>query len=482
MSATVEISLAVMATVVLVRGIAEMVARIKTFHKRKESVLALMVRHFQPLKFSDLVSVSRTFPTRVRADLQKSVDAAFGGAFKVDTLTGLRAKYSFVTLDFKSLGSEDDAENILLSPIQYEEVDIGEDEPVRTMVSALWLLSRDGQKYAFTLNPVEKYGEAGYVRVEMAYPKESEQARVCADELLKKLEEGVASSRSYKGKVLSLESNTDYSGRALGIAVHRLRKVARDEIILPESTLDLLDRNLLRFVEQRERLAAMGLSIKKGLLFYGPPGTGKTHTLHYLTQALEGHTFFLLNGEQQGLLTEYMTLARMLQPSVVVLEDADLIARNREDAAGPCPEGLLNRLLNEMDGLREDAKIIFVLTTNRPETLEPALTSRPGRIDQAVEFPLPDARNRERLIRLYAGRLAVDDALVAAIVKRTDAVSAAFIKELVRRAAQFAFEHGREDRFDAGDLENALQEMLQRGGALNERLLGGRVGFKPREE
>src|SRR6202043_3491616 len=103
-----------------------------------------------------------------------------------------------------------------------------------------------------------------------------------------------------------------------------------------------------------------------------------------------------------GLLGEYMTLARLLQPSIVVLEDVDLIARQRSDMDSACQESLLNKLLNEMDGLKEEANILFVLTTNRPEALEAALSSRPGRVDQAIEFPLPDEDGREKLVHLYA--------------------------------------------------------------------------------
>src|SRR5204863_8458955 len=68
---------------------------------------------------------------------------------------------------------------------------------------------------------------------------------------------------------------------------------------------------------------------------------------------------------------------------MVVIEDVDLIARAREEMRGACEESLLNKLLNEMDGLREDADVLFILTTNRPDQLEAALASRPGRIDQA---------------------------------------------------------------------------------------------------
>ena len=198
---------------------------------------------------------------------------------------------------------------------------------------------------------------------------------------------------------------------------------------------------MIRFVGLRPRLTGLGLATKKGLLFYGPPGTGKTHTIHYLAGALPGHTTLLITAEQVGLLDEYMTLARLLQPSVVVIEDVDLIARDRTTMDSPCEEVLLNKLLNEMDGLRPDAEILFVLTTNRPEALEAALASRPGRVDQAIEFPLPDEEGRTKLVRLYArGMERAARRSCRATVKRTEGVGASFIKELMRRSVQFHLE------------------------------------------
>ncbi len=85
----------------------------------------------------------------------------------------------------------------------------------------------------------------------------------------------------------------------------------------------------------------------------------------------------LISAEQVGLLSEYMTLARLLQPSIVVLEDVDLIARDRANMGSACEEILLNKLLNEMDGLNPDSDILFLLTTNRPETLEAVLLRGP---------------------------------------------------------------------------------------------------------
>src|SRR5208337_4444198 len=104
---------------------------------------------------------------------------------------------------------------------------------------------------------------------------------------------------------------------------------------------------------------------------------------------------------------------------VIVIEDVDLIGRAREEMDGICEESMLNKLLNEMDGLREDADIFFVLTTNRPEHLEAALASRPGRIDQAIEFPLPDAEGRRKLIQLYARGLKIGTPLISTLVRKT---------------------------------------------------------------
>jgi len=167
-----------------------------------------------------------------------------------------------------------------------------------------------------------------------------------------------------------------------------------------------------------------------------------------------------------------MALARLLQPSIVVIEDADLIARNRDNAGGACEEVLLNQLLNEMDGLKPDAAVLFILTTNRPETLEPALASRPGRIDQAIEFPLPDPECRRRLARLYSRGIKTPDIVLDTIVNRTDRASGALIKELMRRATQFALEASRNDILEQADIDNALQELVIDGGRLNATLLG----------
>jgi len=325
--------------------------------------------------------------------------------------------------------------------------------------------------FAILLTPAHRFGQELGVHIEVAVPP-GEEGATFSRAFFRQLEEMVNRAGTYKGKVISLEVIDRYSGHSGAIKVHRLRTVQRGEVILPASTLELLDRNVSEFIKQREKLQRLGMPVKKGLLFYGPPGTGKTHTIHYLASQLKDHTTLLITAEQVGLLGTYMQLARFLQPAMVVIEDVDLIARDRSQMHGPCDESLLNKLLNEMDGLREDASILFVLTTNRPEQLEAALASRPGRIDQAIEFPLPDENGRQKLVQLYARGLPIGDDLADRAVRRTRHASAAFIKELMRRSAQYYVDENSQDGLQQKHLDSALEEMLFSGGSLNLKLLG----------
>jgi ATP-dependent 26S proteasome regulatory subunit len=164
-----------------------------------------------------------------------------------------------------------------------------------------------------------------------------------------------------------------------------------------------------------------------------------------------------------------------------VIEDVDLIAKDRSAMSSARDQALLNKLLNEMDGLKEAADILFILTTNRPEEIEMALAARPGRVDQAIEFPLPDEEGREKLVRLYGHGAVLPEDLIRMIVSRTENVSAAFIKELMRRSVQFQLERDGAHDIQPCDVENALEEMLFSGGSVNLKLLGGnvgRIGFK----
>lgn len=443
----------------------------ETHQPTHTTVASLLCNHFGTSELHKLVVASRTFPVTSRLDLQTSLLGIIDEICDVLHQSGVHAPYSFESLSFNMMTIQSDHAPSA-APIEYQDVDIGETAPVRCLKSTLWLCVVEGRKVAILLAPHRSHGEVGGWNVELAgLPKKN--AADANAQVLAELEHRISRAQSYRGKVISLERRDNYSGKAGSVRVHKLRGVSRDQVILPEKTLRLLERNVTEFIAQRDNLKALGMSVKKGLLFYGPPGTGKTHTIHYLASQLRDHTTLLITAEEVAMLDQYFQLARFLQPAMIVLEDVDLIARARTNMHGPCEESLLNKLLNEMDGLREDAELLFVLTTNRPNELEAALAARPGRIDQAIEFPLPDDEGRRKLVKLYAGKLKITAPVVEVIVKKTKNASAAFIKELMRRAAQVMLRSAEKKKLRLDDVESALDEMLFTGGSLNMALLGG---------
>ncbi|WP_309508984.1 AAA family ATPase [Mesorhizobium onobrychidis] len=115
--------------------------------------------------------------------------------------------------------------------------------------------------------------------------------------------------------------------------------------------------------------------------------------MRYVSANLPGRTTVLVTAEQTAAIGFYIALARTLRPSIVVLEGVDLVGRSRENVYSPKAERLLNRLLNDMDGLEPNADILFLLTTNRPEDIEDPLASRPGASTKLLRsrFPTPVA-------------------------------------------------------------------------------------------
>jgi hypothetical protein len=404
----------------------------------------------------------------MRADVQAAIDRLFSESPL--RFFGIHEEYRYETVNIAAL-TRVGRDAIAVAPAEYQDVDVGQSEPVKCLVNGLWLCRTGDLRYAVVLSSHREYRNEPGTRIEIAVPAGAEGAEF-VQRCFSELESAVNAARSYRGKILSLDGDNDYRGRSRGVMVHKLPPVQREDVILPEATLKLLDRNVLNFVGSRPQLRALGQSTRKGILLYGPPGTGKTHTIRYLASNLPGHTTLIITAAQVELLAHYMNLARLLQPSMVVIEDVDLIARDREQM-GPCEESMLNALLNEMDGLKEDADILFILTTNRPEQLESALASRPGRIDQAIEVPLPDEAGRNKLVQLYGRGLPLGDAVISEAAQRTKGVSAAFIKELMRRIAQASIARDGGTSVEAGDISEALDDMLFAGGKLNVKLLGG---------
>ncbi len=297
-----------------------------------------------------------------------------------------------------------------------------------------------------------------------------------AEELGHRLRQLALEHNVYRGQVVSF-GHSMFGERGSVLRFRERPSMSPEELILPDSTFDDLRRQVVGVARNSARLRAAGQHLKRGILLYGPPGVGKTHSVRYLISELVGTTVVELTGETLHGIREACSVARTLQPAMIVVEDVDLIAEERSHYGGETP--LLFTLLNEMDGLDEDADVVFLLTTNRADLLEPALASRPGRVDQAVHVDLPDRDSRRRLVELYRGRLDIDLSRLDTVLDRTDGVTASFLKELLRRAAVVAAD--REDQgadsplhATADDLDAALDDLLDTRNQMTRAVLGYR--------
>jgi DNA polymerase III delta prime subunit len=281
----------------------------------------------------------------------------------------------------------------------------------------------------------------------------------------------------FRGQVLSF-AESEHHGNELVTFLPRPAVTASD-VVLPDGMLEHIERHIIGIGDWSAELLSAGQHLKRGLLLHGPPGTGKTHTVRYLTGRLDGITVILLTGHSIRFIDQAAALARRLQPSMVVLEDVDLVATDRDYTPNGNP--LLFSLLDAMDGVGADADVTFVLTTNRADILEVALADRPGRVDLAVEIPRPDGRCRERLLRVYARELTVD-ADLDQVVAGTDGVTASFIKEMIRRTVLASLRAGERPPVLRGShFTGVLAEMNSEHQALTRSLLGAGAEGPARE-
>jgi cell division protease FtsH len=351
---------------------------------------------------------------------------------------------------------------------EFVNVPVDVDRTLPCLRLGVYLLAFDGAPLVVMVGFSEDHGPRPGLVVEVVTAAADRATRFVA-----RLRQLMHENSVFRGKVLSF-SFTEWGD--FGVGFHRLPSVGREDIVLPAEALEAIERHTIGVSRHAEALLAAGRHLKRGLLLYGPPGTGKTLSVMYLCGQMPGRTTLLLSGPGAGALGQATAIARALQPATVVLEDVDLVASERTMAGGGTSP-LLFQLLNEMDGLAEDADVVFVLTTNRVDLLEPALAARPGRIDQAVEIRLPDADCRRRLLDLYLRGIDHDESRLDDIVERTDGVTASFIKEMVRRsvldAAEARAETDREGiRLTGDNLHAALVDLLDHSAPVLRSSLG----------
>jgi hypothetical protein len=352
-------------------------------------------------------------------------------------------------------------------PVDYAERVTGPSTSRRVVSMGVRLLSHEGHPIAVTQRAASaQMGRpAAILEVMCAEPE-------VVSSFLGAVRSSMVEHSVLRGQVLSF-TPTEFGRDAAGMTFLARPEVGASDVILPDGVLEGIAQHVVGIGEHRDLLRSAGQHLKRGVLLYGPPGTGKTLTVRHLLARTVGTTAVLLTGSGIRFISAAAEIARTFQPSIVVLEDIDLVAMERHAS----PQPLLFEVLEALDGLDGDADVVFLMTTNRVDVLEKALAERPGRVDLAVEVPLPGLAERERLFRHYAHGLGfTSDALTRAAAS-TEGVTGSFAKELIRRSVLQAAAQG-EDVADE-HLLAALAELMSARQHLTRRMLGAELEETP---
>lgn len=233
-----------------------------------------------------------------------------------------------------------------------------------------------------------------------------------------------------------------------------------------ESLAEVVD-----YLHNPAKYTEAGASMPKGILLVGPPGTGKT----MLAKAVAGESnvpFFSISGSEfvemfvgmgASKVRDLFQQAKEKAPCIVFIDEIDAIGQKRSSGSGyggnDEREQTLNQLLTEMDGFEENTGVIILAATNRPESLDPALT-RPGRFDRRVPVELPDLQGREAILRVHAKKIkAAEDVDFHTIARMAAGASGAELANIINEAALRAVRNGR-TVVNESDLEESIEVVI----------------------
>lgn len=206
-----------------------------------------------------------------------------------------------------------------------------------------------------------------------------------------------------------------------------------DSIVLDAETKSEIKSNTVDFLRRSDEWGKYGIPLKRGVLLAGEPGTGKTIICRALMSGADGITCITTNGyslDDDDYVTELYELAEDLSPSIVFIEDIDLIGQNRMEYGYMRGSALLS-LLSEMDGVEEQREVVTIATTNCLETLDKALSQRPARFDRVIKLTRPATEQRRQLVRHLCGKIPLDEESQEYIAGKAENCTPAQLQEIV---------------------------------------------------